>query len=147
MCPPPLPWTKSPRIFTPGGRRLIFIVIRSSKVTFASCAIPWGKKILVRSHPIPFPHLEGSLLHVVILRAVEEGRHESVDGVPHDGEVVALSPDALQRVPDRNNAATNESKPATDRVTIRGQCEQRCRLPLFRPLDIQQSSKRLDRQL
>lgn len=45
------------------------------------------------------PHFQGSLLYVVVLRAVKERRHEPVDGVPHHRKVVALSPDALQRVP------------------------------------------------
>lgn len=53
----------------------------------------------------------------MILRAVKESRYESVDGVPHHRKVVALSPDALQRVPVDSNAAPKNKKPAADRFS------------------------------
>lgn len=71
-------------------------------------------------------HLERSFLHVVILRAVKEGRNESVDGVPHHRKVVALSPDALQRVPAGKKTPHQKKtrKPAVDRFvsSVSGKC-------------------------
>lgn len=59
------------------------------------------------------PYLWRPILHVVVRRAVEEGRHQSIDRVPHHREVITLPPDALQRVPaTRQKAAPAPAPPA-----------------------------------
>lgn len=58
-----------------------------------------GQRRRSRPQRLHGAHLERASLYIMVLGAVEEGRHEPVDGMPHHGEERALAPMILEKVP------------------------------------------------